>query len=123
MRLGARARQAIVRMLAYRENTGPGAPLWAAYDHGAETSHALTQSGLQIALRRLGQSVDVMPCSPHRFRRTFALWCLRDGMDLHSLRLLMGHSTLDVLQRYLALAGEDVERAHKAHSPADRLLG
>ena len=63
------------------------------------------------------------PCAPHRFRRTFTLWCLRDGMDLHSLRMLMGHSSLAVLQRYLALAGEDVERAHKAHSPADKLLG
>jgi len=27
-----------------------------------------------------------------------------------------------VLTRYLALAGEDLERAHAAHSPADRLL-
>jgi site-specific recombinase XerD len=34
----------------------------------------------------------------------------------------MGHSDLTVLQRYLALAGEDVERAHKDHSPVDRLL-
>jgi site-specific recombinase XerD len=43
-------------------------------------------------------------------------------MDLHSMRMLMGHSTLDVLQRCLALAGEGFERAHKAHSPADKLL-
>ena len=49
------------------------------------------------------------------------LWCLRGGMDLHSLRLWMSHSTLAVLQRYLALAGEDVEQAHVAHSPVDRL--
>ena len=51
-----------------------------------------------------------------------ALWCLRDRMDLHNLRLLMGHDSLAVLQRYLALAGEDIERAHVAHSPVDRLL-
>ena len=38
------------------------------------------------------------------------------------MRMLMGHSPLDVRQRYLALAGEHVERAHKAHSPADKLL-
>jgi site-specific recombinase XerD len=43
-------------------------------------------------------------------------------MDLHSLRMLMGHSDLSILQRYLALAGEDIERAHIAHSPADKLL-
>ena len=78
--------------------------------------------GLQTVLVRLGKRAGVKPCAPHRFRRTFALWCLRDGMDLHSLRLLMGHASLDILQRYLALAGEDVERAHRAHSPADILL-
>ena len=43
-------------------------------------------------------------------------------MYLHSLCLLMGHSNLTVLQRYLALAVEDVERAHIAHSPVDNLL-
>jgi len=71
---------------------------------------------------RPGRAAGVRPCAPHRFRRTFALWCLRDGMDLHSLRLLMGHSNLTVLQRYLALASGDVERAHIAHSPVDNLL-
>lgn len=35
----------------------------------------------------------------------------------------MGHSSLEVLQRYFDLAGEDIERAHMAHSPSDRLLG
>jgi integrase/recombinase XerD len=70
----------------------------------------------------LGKGTGVQPCSPHRSRRLFALWCLRDGMDLHSLRVIMGHSDLSVLQRYLALAGEDIERAHKAHSPVDKLL-
>ena len=36
--------------------------------------------------------------------------------------LLMGHSSLAVLHRYLALAGEDIERAHRLHSPVDNLL-
>jgi len=124
VRVGARARQAIVRMLAYRTDATPGAPLWMAYTGtDSETGGPLLLHGLQTMLWRLGHDVGVIPCSPHRFRRTFALWCLRDGMDLHTLRHLMGHSSLDVLQRYLALGGEDVERAHRAHSPADRLLG
>jgi hypothetical protein len=36
--------------------------------------------------------------------------------------LRMGHSPLAVLERYLALAREDIERAHKVHSPVDNLL-
>ena len=119
VRIGAKARAAILRMLAYCQVAMPGDALWPAYtgDRGELTMH-----GMQVVLRRLGEKAGVKPSGPHRFRRTFALWCLRDGMDLHSLRMLMGHSTLAMLQRYLALAGEDVERAHVAHSPVDKLL-
>ncbi|MHB1295300.1 MAG: tyrosine-type recombinase/integrase [Anaerolineae bacterium] len=123
VRMGAKARGAVLRMLGHRGDTGAGAPLWLAYDRYGHAQGPLSLSGLQTLLRRLGARAGVTPCGPHRFRRTFALWCLRDGMDLHSLRLLMGHSDLTILQRYLALAGEDIERAHAAHSPADRLLG
>jgi len=122
VRLGAKARSSLLRYLAARGEMTPDMPLWASYDVDGNPQGALTKRGLQTLLHRLGRKAGVMPCSPHRFRRTFALWCLRDGMDLHSLRLLMGHSDLDVLQRYLALAGEDVERAHEAHSPVDNLL-
>jgi integrase/recombinase XerC/integrase/recombinase XerD len=120
VRAGAKARGAILRMLGARGDVGQGEPLFVT---DTAEPHALTIHGLQTMLRRLGERAGVEPCAPHRFRRTFALWCLRDGMDLHSLRMLMGHSSLVVLQRYLALAGEDLERVHKQHSPADRLLG
>ncbi|HOQ99109.1 MAG TPA: tyrosine-type recombinase/integrase [Anaerolineae bacterium] len=122
VRVGNKARAAILRLMAYRGEPSPRAALWPAYDLQGCECGALSVHGLQTALVRLGRAAGVSPCGPHRFRRTFALWCLRDGMDLHSLRLLMGHSSLTVLQRYLALTGEDVERAHAAHSPADKLL-
>ena len=123
VRVGSKARAAILQMLSRREDAGNATPLWISYaGNNLETDKSLVVGGLQTVLRRLGQKAGVVPCAPHRFRRTFALWCLRDGMDLHSLRMLMGHSCLDVLQRYLALAGEDLERAHKAHSPVDRQL-
>jgi integrase/recombinase XerD len=122
VRVGNRARKAAMRMIATRSRSGPGDPLWIAYNLDREEKGQLTFYGLRTILRRLGQQAGVLPCGPHKFRRTFALWCLRDGMDLHSLRMLMGHSSLAMLQRYLALATEDVERAHAAHSPADKLL-
>ncbi len=121
---GAKARAAVLRMLAFRPGVQVGDALWLGYEGlGRGERGPLSAHGMQVVLRRLGERAGVTPCGPHRFRRTFALWMLRDGCDLHSLRLLMGHSGLAVLQRYLALAGEDVERAHAAHSPADKLLG
>jgi site-specific recombinase XerD len=115
--------RALGHMLAFRHDVQDGDPLWLAYSIEGRETGALSVHGLQTMLVRLGRTAGVMPCAPHRFRRTFALWMLRDGCDLHSLRMLMGHSSLAVLQRYLDLGGEDIERAHMAHSPADRLLG
>ena len=122
VRVGSKARAAIMRMLGFRRQIRASDPLWATCHGNDCESRALSKHGLQKMLRRLGRKAGVTPCAAHRFRRTFALWCLRDGMDLHSLRMLMGHSSPVVLQRYLALAGEDIERAHLAHSPVDRLL-
>lgn len=122
VRVGSKARAAILRYLQTRPEARPDSPLWAAYDITGAERGGLSVHGLQIMLQRLGRRVGVLPCGPHRFRRTFALWCLRDGVDLHTLRLMMGHSTLAVLQTYLALGTEDIERAHAAHSPADKML-
>lgn len=58
---------------------------------------------------------------PHRLRRTFATWCLRSGCDIETLRRLMGHSSLAVLQGYLALVETDLKNAHGQHSPLCRL--
>lgn len=123
VRVGAKARAAIIKMLVLRGGAERGEPLWLAYEPLKGTPRgALTKNGLQTILVRLGQAAGVRGCSAHRFRRTFALWALRSGMDLHSLRLLMGHANLDVLQRYLALGGQDIERAHKEFSPVDKFL-
>jgi len=122
VRVGRGARAAIEAMLAQGGHPPRGAPLWAVPGRGGASERRLTPSGIQSMLVRLGRRANVHPCGAHRFRRTFALWCLRDGMDLHTLRLFMGHEGLAVLQRYLALDGQDVERAHREHSPVDCLL-
>ncbi|MGQ9676559.1 MAG: tyrosine-type recombinase/integrase [Chloroflexota bacterium] len=122
VRMGSRARAAILKMLRFRPGALPEEPLFVGYNGLTnEITGRMTKSGLQTTLVRIGRSVGVTPCMPHRFRRTFAIWCLRSGMDLERLRILMGHETLAVLKQYLAIAGEDVETAHREHSPADNL--
>lgn len=119
--VGSRARGAVLKMLSCTD-ARPGDPLWPAFNWRGDQVGALTVQGVRTAIVRLGRRAGVRPCGPHRFRRTFALWSLRSGMDLHSLRLLMGHADLDVLQRYLKLAGEDLTEAHRRHGPVDNLL-
>ena len=122
VRVGRTGRSAILRMLQLRQNSSPEAPLWVGYDIQGREDGPLSVHGLQTMIRRTARKAGMENCGPHRFRRTFAVWCLRDGMDLRSLQLLMGHSSLAVLQRYLSLDTADLERAHAMHSPVDKGL-
>ena len=85
------------------------------------TGKVLTTSGLNQVLRRIGSKASVSQCNPHKFRRTFAVQCLRDGMDIFTLQRLMGHRSLDMLKRYLTLVNDDLAKAHRKHSPLDKL--
>ena len=55
----------------------------------------------------------------HDFRRGFALAMLRAGVDIFTLAKLMGHSSIIVLQRYLAQTDRDAKEAHRRASPID----
>lgn len=55
------------------------------------------------------------------FRRTFALYSLRNGMDIYTLQRLMDHEDLTVLRRYLALVEGDLQAAHRRFGVVDNL--
>jgi integrase/recombinase XerD len=59
--------------------------------------------------------------SPHDFRRAMAVNYLRNGGDIFTLQLILGHKSLAVLRRYLALTERDTQEAHAKFSPVDRL--
>lgn len=90
-------------------------PLW----HGAKG--ALTLNGLKNAVKAIGKRAGITPLGAHAFRRTFATWSLRNGIDLEHLRQLMGHSDYSVLRQYLALVEQDLKQAHAQHSPLRNL--
>jgi len=46
---------------------------------------------------------------PHTIRHSFAVHCLKQGMNLRSLQKILGHSNLTTTQIYLDVVGEDVK--------------
>jgi site-specific recombinase XerD len=77
--------------------------------------------GIKILIKRLGISARVK-VSPHKLRHTFAISYLRAGGDVFSLQYLLGHSTLQMTQRYLqSLNADDAINAHRKFSPLDNM--
>jgi site-specific recombinase XerD len=115
--LGKRALAAMRKYLRSRHRSAPSAPLWVT-----DSGTALTTSGLRQLLERLARRAGVPDVHPHKFRRTFAIWSLRAGMNIYSLQALMGHADLKMLQRYLALVEADLEAQHREHGAVDTML-
>ncbi len=114
--VGSTARQAIVRYLGQR---GPGKPDDALF---LGRRGEISARGLQHMVRRLKGRVGVTGrLSPHSLRHTFARSYLVNGGDVFSLQRILGHTTLDMVKRYVALADVDLVTRHAAASPADRL--
>lgn len=116
--IGAKARKALLRYYLERGQPGGNDAIWIS-SRGGER---LTDSGLRQLLERLGNRAGVAHCSPHTFRRTFALWSLRNGMSIYHLQRLMGHADIAILRQYLALVESDARAAHEQHGAVDNML-
>lgn len=110
----SRTAQALWRYLSTRPDAQPGDPLFTTY-----SNRPIAPTQLNKSIRNLGRKAGVAKVHPHRFRHTFAIQYLRNGGDPYTLQKLMGHSTLDMVKRYLALAQIDMDKAHKRASPVD----
>ncbi len=97
-------------------------PVFCA-DRGNGAGLPLTRSGLQQLYERLGVASGIRGarCSPHTMRHTFAVSFLRDGGNVFTLQMILGHSDLKMTQRYVALSRADISDQHRRFSPADRI--
>jgi integrase/recombinase XerD len=78
----------------------------------------MTADSIKHLVRRISQRAGV-PAHPHMLRHTFAIEYLRNNGDVFTLQRLLGHSSLDMTRKYLALAQADLEAAHRRASPVD----
>jgi site-specific recombinase XerD len=114
VQFSSRTGQAMWRYLTSRPDAGPTDPLFATQD-----GHPMDRDNLRHVIERIGERAKIDDVHPHRFRHTFAIQFLRNGGDPFTLQMLLGHSTMDMVKRYLALAQTDLEAAHRKASPVD----
>jgi integrase/recombinase XerD len=109
----AQTGQVIWRYLATRKDE----PISATLFPSSRSGRPLPSRELYHIIARIGDRAGVLNTFPHRFRHTFAITYLRNHGDIYTLQQILGHSTLDMVRRYLKIAQTDIEAAHRQASP------
>lgn len=59
----------------------------------------LSPNALRKQFNRIVKAAEIEPCGVHTLRHTFASKCFSDGLDLKSISLLLGHSSISTTER------------------------
>jgi site-specific recombinase XerD len=104
--------QRLWRYLATRQDLRDTDPLFASL-----AGRPMSRMSLHSCLSRAGRRAGVPGVTVHRFRHTFAIQFLKNGGNVFALQRMLGHTTLDMVNRYLRIAQADVKEAHRIASP------
>jgi len=113
---GARTGRILFRYLSSRDQSRSDLPVFQS-----QSGRALSRGALLKIINRAGRRAKIKRCYPHRLRHTFAIMYLRNGGDVYTLKDILGHSTLNMVQNYLRIARSDVQKIHRRASPIDNL--
>ncbi len=116
------------RILRFSATTGPA--LWSCLARKAKDEKArawplfttidgrpLRHDHLYQRMLKIGERAGVPMANVHRFRHTYAIQYLRNGGNPYALQMTLGHSTMEMTKRYLAIAQADLHADHQIASP------
>ncbi|QSO49172.1 tyrosine-type recombinase/integrase [Alicyclobacillus mengziensis] len=81
----------------------------------ANYGEPLSQEGITHRVKQYGREAGIaehVRCSPHTFRHTFAKSFLTAGGDIIALQRILGHSSMDMVRKYVQHTPEDLRNAH-----------
>ena len=82
---------------------------------------SMTNNAIKQMLKRISIRSGVKRLHPHLCRHTFATNYLINGGDVFSLQQILGHTSLEMVRRYVTLASAQVRVQHRKFSPMDRM--
>lgn len=73
----------------------------------------LGKTGIEVAVKKIGQRAGVENVHPHRFRRTLATQLLNRGMDIVSVAEILGHADLRTTQIYCSISNKNIKYSYQ----------
>ena len=115
--IGPRTHKALLRYLPARAKVAIGTDVLFVGTNGRAMNRRHAHQQMKRLAERAG--VEGVRVSPHVLRHTCGKMFLQRGGDPFALQALLGHTTLTMTRRYVALANTDVSDAHRKASPGD----
>ena len=81
----------------------------------------ITANTIKLVFSRLARKSGIERLHAHLCRHTFAINYLLNGGDIFSLREILGHTTLEMVNHYLHFTRSQLTAQHHKYSPMDRL--
>lgn len=82
----------------------------------------ITDNTLQLLFNRLKLRAGIPRLRAHLLRHTFATNFLQSGGDIYTLQQILGHTSLEMVKRYVHFTPSKMQSTHAKHSPLDRLF-
>ena len=83
----------------------------------------LAENGVRIGIRLYNRKRGVNKTSVHLFRHTFAKKWILNGGDIFRLQKILGHSSLEMVRKYVNMFSDDLRRDFDSFNPLDSYVG
>ena len=81
----------------------------------------LKNSTVKQLFRKLKIQANIPRLKAHLLRHTFATRYLENGGDIYSLQVILGHTSLEMVKRYVHTTPLNIVRKYAVYSPLDTL--
>jgi integrase/recombinase XerC/integrase/recombinase XerD len=80
----------------------------------------LSANAVKLMFTRLAKKSGIKRLHAHLCRHTFAIDYLMNGGDIYSLKEILGHSSLTMVEKYLHFTQAQITTRHRQFSPMDK---
>jgi len=115
--LGLQSKRALIRYVGRLPNLSGVTCLFVS-----DQLIPLSQGAIASLFRRLKTRADIPRLHPHLLRHSFATRYLENGGDIYSLQQILGHTSLEMVKRYVHLIPSKTIICHAQFSPLDNLM-